>query len=78
MLIISQYWQSGVKYTNGNFTRMGGFDVNKIPHDRISVAFMLDILQQNVLVTNSNVNSQLDATVTNLLIITITSTCFGR
>jgi len=32
---------------------MVGVDVSNIPHDRTSVAFMLDILQQNILVTNN-------------------------
>jgi len=32
---------------------VGGVDVNEIPHDKTSVALMLDILQQNVLVTNN-------------------------
>jgi hypothetical protein len=32
---------------------MVGVDVNNISYDRTSVAFMLDILQQNILVTNN-------------------------
>jgi hypothetical protein len=32
---------------------MGGVDINKIPHDRPYIDFMLDIQQPNVLVTNS-------------------------